>query len=339
MNNKDICQRNLVEEFCRNIANNKLLVQGSGGNVSWKENDKLWIKASGKRMSHAGKENIFVGITNKSLKKKIENNDFTIDSSILSQNKLRPSIEIFLHALIKYRVVVHLHEVETLAFLVRKNSRQEINTIMKRKKNWCFLNYYMPGEILALQIYKKICKAPNLSIFFLKNHGVIIGANNIVEIESKLKNLCKLFVSKTINLRSERKNKTSAINLKYFEPISNPHLNNLVLNRNLFHHLKNNWGLFPDHVVFLDRQATIIPKTSKINLDSEEYSKIPFIFFEQDRIYQNKNISCNCLDQLECYYNVIIRQENGSNLSKLSKKQIQALLNWDLEKYRLSLSK
>ena len=34
-------------KFCAQGGKNSLLVQGAGGNVSFKDNDVLWIKASG----------------------------------------------------------------------------------------------------------------------------------------------------------------------------------------------------------------------------------------------------------------------------------------------------
>ena len=39
---------------------NPLLVQGAGGNVSWKEEDTLWVKASGTWLSDASAEDIFL---------------------------------------------------------------------------------------------------------------------------------------------------------------------------------------------------------------------------------------------------------------------------------------
>ena len=36
-----------ISKFCAQIGKRSLLVQGAGGNVSFKDNDVLWIKASG----------------------------------------------------------------------------------------------------------------------------------------------------------------------------------------------------------------------------------------------------------------------------------------------------
>ena len=48
-----------VEDFCSRIGADPLLVQGAGGNVSWKKGSVLWIKASGTWLAHA-KKTIFL---------------------------------------------------------------------------------------------------------------------------------------------------------------------------------------------------------------------------------------------------------------------------------------
>ena len=56
MNSKISSTGKDVREYCARIGANPLLVQGAGGNISWKEDHTLWIKASGTRLSNAKKE-------------------------------------------------------------------------------------------------------------------------------------------------------------------------------------------------------------------------------------------------------------------------------------------
>ncbi len=52
-----------VKAFCAQIGADPLLVQGPGGNVSWKDGDVLWVKASGAWLAHAaGKDEIFIPV-------------------------------------------------------------------------------------------------------------------------------------------------------------------------------------------------------------------------------------------------------------------------------------
>ena len=48
-----------IKEYCAEIGRNSQLVQGPGGNISWKDGSTLYIKASGKWLANAKKEEIF----------------------------------------------------------------------------------------------------------------------------------------------------------------------------------------------------------------------------------------------------------------------------------------
>ena len=58
-----------ISIFCSSIGRNKLLVQGAGGNVSWKNKDILNVKASGTWLSDALYQDIFVSVDLKIIKK------------------------------------------------------------------------------------------------------------------------------------------------------------------------------------------------------------------------------------------------------------------------------
>ncbi len=49
-----------VRQYCAHLGRDPLLVQGAGGNVSWKEYGTLWIKASGTWLADAAREDVFV---------------------------------------------------------------------------------------------------------------------------------------------------------------------------------------------------------------------------------------------------------------------------------------
>ena len=78
--------------YCEEIGLDSKLVQGAGGNVSWKDQDTLWIKASGEWLADARKKDIFLPIDLKHLKDSIKKSDFDVIPKLLSKTKLRPSI-------------------------------------------------------------------------------------------------------------------------------------------------------------------------------------------------------------------------------------------------------
>ena len=78
-----------VKQFCARIGTDPLLVQGPGGNVSWKDDDVLWIKASGKWLAKACDEEIFVPVSLSYLQEAISNKNFSCSPLILGGTKLR----------------------------------------------------------------------------------------------------------------------------------------------------------------------------------------------------------------------------------------------------------
>ena len=67
-----------VRAFCDRIGKDPLLVQGAGGNVSWKDGDVLWVKASGTWLSDAIGKDIFVPVELAHLRQAIANQDFQV---------------------------------------------------------------------------------------------------------------------------------------------------------------------------------------------------------------------------------------------------------------------
>ena len=68
--------RQEILDFCHRLGKNKLLVQGGGGNVSWKTKSKLWIKASGTNLGSAKYKNIFTAVDLNQIKNAIKNKKF-----------------------------------------------------------------------------------------------------------------------------------------------------------------------------------------------------------------------------------------------------------------------
>ena len=67
-----------VIEYCSTIGADPLLVQGAGGNVSWKEEDTLWVKASGTWLAEAAGKDIFVPVDLPHLRAAIASGDFSV---------------------------------------------------------------------------------------------------------------------------------------------------------------------------------------------------------------------------------------------------------------------
>jgi rhamnose utilization protein RhaD (predicted bifunctional aldolase and dehydrogenase) len=178
--------RESVTDFSAMIGADSMLVQGAGGNVSWKDDDTLWVKASGTWLANAKDKDIFVPVDLHGLQKEIKAGNFAAVPKVRGESKLRPSIETLLHALMPHRVVVHVHAIEALAYLVRENAVNEINEKLGTNNHLAIVNYQKPGEALARAVGDILALSPDVQILLLKNHGVVIGGNDITEIETQL---------------------------------------------------------------------------------------------------------------------------------------------------------
>ena len=144
--------RETVEKFCTIIGLNPMLVQGAGGNISWKDENTLWVKASGMWMVDAEKKDIFVPVDLKNIREEIAKHNYSIDMQTLTSSELRPSIETILHGLMPHRVVLHVHAVEILPYLVTQNYSKLLNSILEGMYNSAYVGYKNPGPDLAQAI-------------------------------------------------------------------------------------------------------------------------------------------------------------------------------------------
>lgn len=327
-----------IKLYCARIGADELLVQGAGGNISWKEDSILWIKASGTCLAEADKKDIFVAVDLKDLRLNITRKEFYKTPKIINDSHLKPSIETLLHALMPHKVVVHLHAVEILSHLVRENPFEIFNRLIGNSINWCCVDYYKPGAELAEAVMTELVKHEDINVVFLLNHGVVIGGENIEEIDfilQKIISLLKNFIATPpINNKSDDSSSTLILK-KGYRLCSDKEISCLATNINLSSRLENEWVLFPDHAIFLGENAAILGKTINLkDLDLSAKRNPPFIFEIGKGVYENKMVTTSQKQQLRCYYNVLVRQPANLKLRSLTSHQVLELINCDAEKYR-----
>lgn len=160
------------------VGSNPDLVQGSGGNTSWKFDQTVWVKGSGKRLKDAASEDIFSLINFSALS--TEDVLAIRDFSNLTSNAISPSIEANLHIFLQSNFVTHLHSLGSIAIGVSERN-YEFKTLYE---NVIFVPYARPGvelvnAISTIEGYKN-------KILILQNHGLIISGQESGEIESKI---------------------------------------------------------------------------------------------------------------------------------------------------------
>jgi rhamnose utilization protein RhaD (predicted bifunctional aldolase and dehydrogenase) len=153
-----------------------LLAQGSNGNTSVKIDGVLWIKASGKWLANAMQEEMLVPIDLTEARESIRNK-MEIWQNHARKNQLRPSIETAMHAVLRRRVVIHLHSINTIAWAIRQDGPVQLKERLAGL-HWQWVPYASSGIPLAREIKRIVADAPETDILILANHGLVICGND-----------------------------------------------------------------------------------------------------------------------------------------------------------------
>ncbi|CNL11215.1 class II aldolase/adducin family protein [Yersinia proxima] len=333
--------RNSVTAYCGKIGTDPLLIQGAGGNVSWKDNDTLWIKASGTWLAEAPEKDIFVPVDLLHMQAALNQGDFSASPIVCGKSKLRPSIETQLHALMPHKVVVHVHSVIVLAHLVCNGWYEDFQALLGDAIPWAAVGYKKPGAELAEAVSSALEMTKDAKVVFLQNHGVVIGGYDIADIELTLNIIIQSLLS---SLKPQPEHLVEiksipAVNDSSYTPIYDANIHELVINPDLFSHLNPCWALYPDHVVFLGAGPSTFESTEEFH----EYLSVnkvqpELVFIKNTGVYVKDSFNKAKLAQLRCYYDVISRVNELSKVNVLTRLQIGELLNWDAEKYRMHIA-
>jgi ribulose-5-phosphate 4-epimerase/fuculose-1-phosphate aldolase len=202
------------------------LIQGTGGNISIKNDNKLIIKSSGISLHQVS---ILNGFTFCDLVDELPTFDSEYEYINFFNDKiingdLNPSMEIGFHIKLKSKIVVHTHPIFLNIILCSLESKSIIDMLFKDLK-YKYIDYYTPGYELCNNISKI-----DENIIFLENHGLIVCGDDIeklIEVTFEINNICKKWVDQNIE-------------------------NYVELNNNNF-----SGCMFPDAVVFYDELKII----------------------------------------------------------------------------------
>lgn len=330
-----------IQKYCATIGKDPMLVQGAGGNVSWKESNTLWIKASGTCLAEALTKDIFVPVDLDYLQGAMRASNFSVTPRLSQASLLKPSIETHFHALMSHQVIVHLHAINILSYLVRHEAESSFQSLLPSSITWLMVGYHKPGADLAKAVGRALSNKPQATVIFLQNHGVIIGGADITEIDDRLRMLIK-HLPTTSCAQSPVRPPATSLTIRYdvsYIPVSDQAVHQLAINPALYNRLETDWALYPDHVVFLGERPI---KYGHIDLCKQDFvlnKSIPeLIFIEHLGVFSLPSFSIAKQAQLRCYYDVLSRQDSSHSLNTLNTNQIAELLNWDAEQYRINVS-
>jgi rhamnose utilization protein RhaD (predicted bifunctional aldolase and dehydrogenase) len=321
------------------------LVQGSGGNTSIKISNQLWIKGSGKKLRDALNEDIFLPLDLQVIRHDIASKKLESNKSALLPNfnysGLRASIETGLHAIINHKIVVHLHPINIISLLVRKNAENELRKLFDLD-SYIFMPYIKPGHELTEALFNISNSKKLPKIIFLANHGLVVAGDTIKEIKKILESISKKIPD---NHKITDKVKFKGLHdlvrdTEWRLPIyKEVHL--LALNSTCFKRAIAGI-LCPDHVVFLGNEIYYAPHEEadklKIWLQQPQNKNLPYIILPGQGVITNPNLSQDGHELLLAWCKTLIQIPENAEINYLQNEQIDVIHNWEAEKYRLSLS-
>ena len=326
------------KEVSYKLGKNPSLVQAAGGNTSIKSDESMLIKASGTWLINSLNKDIFVEVNLPSINQKISNeHDDSFEEDIISKNNLRPSLETSFHALINYKYVLHVHSTATIANAISSDSKNELEKQIN--EDFIFVPYYRPGFTLTMGI-KKLIK-PEIKIFILENHGLIVAGDDIEETYNLLLNIHN-------KLDKTRNNKFTNLEVTEGLEIDNYRLKNSEKYRLFMSPDENLYSLFsksfyPDHVIFLGPGIPTFVEKSQAekfigNLKIKNLPLPPYFIIKNKGLFENSSAIPAAKEMIDCFLEVLLKVDLSNSLKFLSSEQENELLNWDVEKYRQSIN-
>lgn len=329
--------RTEIINFCQSLGRDPLLVQGPGGNVSWKDGEVLWVKASGTWLADAGERDIFVPVDLSLLRRQLDAGDFDAIPQVLGGATLRPSIETMLHALMPHQVVVHLHPVDVLAWMVRDYSEAAFPFADRE----ALVPYRKPGGALAQAVAERLKLRPDTTHLFLQNHGLVLGGASVAEVRHQLQNLLMQMRGSVFQHAKPEAEGPSVpkILCQSHTELEDADIQGLVFDKLLYSRLLNNWALYPDHLVFLGRTVTCYDSLDELATQRFSAQIMPdLVFIRHVGVYISATFSKAQRAQLRCYYEVLVRVPAGCKIKTLSVREVNELHNWEAESHRLLIN-
>ena len=250
------------------------LVLHGGGNTSVKIDNKLYVKGSGWNLDTI-EEPGFPGVDLQTLID-MADLDHLSDTDMVAQQREalenksspNPSIEAILHAIIPFKYVDHTHADAVVTISNTPDGEKRLKELYG--PNMLFIDYVMPGFVLAKEIYEKTkgIDWKSLDGIILLNHGVFsfdddakVAYEKMIEIVDKAevylkqesrqvlnfsKSFCKLDESFTDELQTEvQKLRGCDIVMKFGSSIESANFSNLDNLDDIF----KNGPLTPEHVI------------------------------------------------------------------------------------------
>lgn len=322
------------------IGRNFNLIQGAGGNTSYKKGNSIFIKASGYKLKDSLNDDIFVKVNlsliRQSLKQNIKNPlEGTWDKSLGK----RPSMETTMHAILPHKYIFHTHCLNTISLVVQNDCKLKIAKIFNDLK-YKIIQYKTPGIDLANEI-KKIVKEDKPEIIFLLNHGLVICADEIDQALDLTYSVSKKIYVPTKESKKKNLNKLNQLaSDSCFRPTKYDDAHDIAFSEYKIK-IVSSGSLYPDHVVFIGSRTSIVntkKDLQEIIINNKTDQKLPLIIVPFAGILVPENISFEAEELVLALSKIVAKIPNNTKINYLSSKDEHQLEKSNSEKYRLNLN-
>jgi len=320
-----MCLRNLSAR----VGSDPLLVQASNGNTSIKLDGILWIKASGSWLAHARQEEIFVPLELAGLKESILD-DSEIASHIAVNDELRPSIETPMHAVLRHRVVIHVHSINAIAWAIRLDGPDQLNERLAGL-HWQWIPYAASGIPLAREIAKAVATRPETDVLMLGNHGLVVcgqdchGAEKLLwEVERRLAITPRRFPKPdtTVLAMIARSSRLQFPDVNTLHALGTDSVSRKILKGGI---------LYPCQAIFLGPTMPLLPPAVAVSKITERWNgkhrTPPFVAVERSGVMVNEKVTSAERATLMGLVHVTLRTEESARLRYLKESEVIGVLS------------
>ncbi|HWF46336.1 MAG TPA: class II aldolase/adducin family protein [Bryobacteraceae bacterium] len=331
--------QSLIELSAR-IGQNLDLVQAGGGNTSLKQDGTLWVKASGKWLADALVDEMFLAVPMADVLAKLAAHDerfadYPTSSGVL----LRPSVETAVHAVFPQRVVVHVHSVRAISWAVRQDGAAQIQARLDGLR-WSWIPYVHPGVPLAEYIHRELNPKPDVLV--IQNHGLVVAADDCAAAEALLEDVeTRLSEEPLAAPEPDPSYLTGLCGNGPWAPAENDEVHALGTNPR-FCWIAARGTMYPDHCVYLGPAAPVVHAAETIlsaiaRYQSRHAYQPGYLLVDGKGVLTNK-LSRAGQQLLLCLKRIVERIPEAAEVNYLDDREVAALMNWDAEKYRLSMA-
>ncbi|MFK8079918.1 MAG: class II aldolase/adducin family protein [Granulosicoccus sp.] len=335
-------------------------IQGAGGNTSIKQGGIMWIKASGKWLQHADQDELFVPVALAPLLEALQAGDPRAEKSTdfvvneLNPQGLRPSIETTLHAVLRQRVVIHVHCVDTISLAIQQDA-QALLSARLTTFNWEFIPYVRPGLPLSRSIASRIKADTNVLV--LGNHGLVVAADSVEACLALLNRVraavfCEIrqFQSNSVSVNKgasaagllTHKDLMRRIDTSDYVPALSPETHVIAFDA-VGLAVAAGGSLYPDHVIFLGKGTVVAKPDEPLSAvlqrcELEDLPKPVSIVFPGEGVALIREATPGQQAMARCLSDVCLRVPANVAVNYLTDIQNHELLHWEAEQYRQALS-